>query len=437
MTSLTITPISSDISSLISGLEPLPSFVAFSPPKIGSLEIEAVTEVLSSGWVTTGPKAEKFEKVMANHLGTDAALALSSCTAALHLGLKVMGLGPGQAVITTPLTFVSTAHAAVYNGAKPLLSDVSPDTGNLDPVKLSLFFKKNCSLGEGGYPVHNKTGLSIRALVPVHYGGHPADLDNLWQIALKYNLGILEDAAHALGTSLNGLSIGHPDHRPKQAAHLPSLAAFSFYATKNITTGEGGLLTSSDPALIERARKLSAYGLTDARRIWDRYAPKGTWVYDVDEIGHKCNFTDIQAAIGLAQMARFSDFQAERAKNAQIWNQALVGLSDLVELPVVRKGAGHSWHLYPLRLKTEALKISRDDFIMALKALNIGTSVMFIPLHYHSCYRKWLDYEEGSLTVSENFFSREISLPLSPAHPPETIEMAAALTARLLQKHAK
>jgi dTDP-4-amino-4,6-dideoxygalactose transaminase len=437
VTSIEQRQLTSDISELIHGLNPLPSFVSFSPPKVGRPEIEAITEVLTSGWLTTGPRADKFEKVMAQHLGTEGALALSSCTAALHLGLKVMGVGPGQAVITTPLTFVSTAHAAVYNQTKPFLVDVSADTGNLDPDKVSEFLEKNCFQGPDGYTVHKKTGLTVAAIVPVHYGGHPVDLEALWSIALKYNLGMLEDAAHALGTSLNGRPVGHPAHRPQAASHLPSLAAFSFYATKNIATGEGGLLTSADPAHLTRARKLSAYGITDARRIWDRYAPQGTWAYDVDEIGFKCNFTDLQAALGLAQMSRFSELMDLRSKNVQIWTRVLSPLSELVRLPTVRVGAGHSWHLYPIRLRTEALKISRDHFVMALKALNIGTSVMFIPIHYHSCYRNWLDYEDGDLAVAEKFFSQVVSLPVSPAHPPEVIEQAAELTAKLLRKHAR
>ncbi|MDR3135403.1 MAG: DegT/DnrJ/EryC1/StrS aminotransferase family protein [Deltaproteobacteria bacterium] len=426
-----------EISSIVSGLKPLPRFLPFSPPSIGPFEIEAVTEALKSLWLTTGPRAERFEGVMAQHLGTSGALALSSCTAGLHLGLKVMGLGPGQAIVTSPLTFVSTAHAAVYNRARVFLCDISPDTGNLDPDKLEEFFEKECYSGYFGFPIHRKTGLAVRALAPVHYGGHPADLARLWEIAIKHKLGIIEDAAHALGSVLNGFPIGHPGHRPKEAGDLPSLAAFSFYATKNISTGEGGLLVSSDQELLARARKLSAYGITDARRIWDRYAPQGTWAYDVDELGHKCNFTDIQAALGLAQMSRLAEFQGQRANHAQIWAKALGSLTNLVELPVTREGVVHSWHLYPLRLKPRALKISRDKFIMALKALNIGTSVMFIPIHYHSYYRKLLGYKEGDFPVAEDFFSREVSLPLSPAHSAEAIEEAALVITKLLEKHAR
>jgi dTDP-4-amino-4,6-dideoxygalactose transaminase len=426
-----------EIQDLIHGLEPLPTFLSFSPPLMGEPEAKSIVEALLSGWITTGPRAAEFERLMADHLGAPATLALSSCTAALHLGLKVMGLGPGQAVVTTPLTFVSTAHAAVYNGAKPLLVDVSKDTGNLDPDKVLQFFETKCAKDSQGRLVHKDTSLRIAALVPVHYGGHACDLKALWDIAQKWNLGMLEDAAHALGTTYDGLPIGHPSLRPKSAASLPSLAAFSFYATKNLATGEGGLLTSSEPDMLARARRLSAYGISDARRIWDRYAPQGTWVYDVEEIGFKCNFTDLQAALGLAQMARFPQMQKTRAEYAAIWTKALTPLTDLVELPALREGVGHSWHLYPLRLKTDALNISRDQLALALKALNVGTSVMFIPLHFHTCYRQTQKLDEGELSAAEDFFRRVVSLPVSPAHPREKIEMAADLLVRLLTKMAR
>jgi dTDP-4-amino-4,6-dideoxygalactose transaminase len=214
------------------------------------------------------------------------------------------------------------------------------------------------------------------------------------------------------------------------------MAAFSFYATKNVSTGEGGLLTDLDQGRLDRARKLAAYGITDARRIWERYAPQGTWAYDVDEVGFKCNFTDLQAALGLAQMAQLGEFLARRQENAQIWDKAFEPIQDLLERPTVRAGAVHSWHLYPLRLRPEKLKFSRDEFIMGLKALNIGTSVMFIPLHYHSCYRKRLGYDPGDFPVAEDFFAREVSLPISPATPKEVIEEAAELAVKLLKQNA-
>jgi dTDP-4-amino-4,6-dideoxygalactose transaminase len=351
-----------------------------------------------------------------------------------------MGLGPGDAVITTPLTFVSTTHAALYNSVRPFLVDVSSDTGNIDPEKITVFLEKECFKDSEGQLVHKKTQLKVKALVPVHYAGHPVDLGQLWPLCQRFNLSMLEDAAHALGSKFEGLPVGHEHLQPKASRDsqgLTSMVAFSFYATKNVATGEGGLLTCSDPALLARARKLAAYGITDARRIWDRYAPKGTWAYDVDEVGFKANFTDLQAALGLAQMSQLNEFLLSRAKNVQIWNGAFKQIEDLVELPTVRQGAVHSWHLYPLRLRTNKLKISRDDFIAALKALNIGTSVMFIPIHYHSCYKDFLGYGPGAFPVAEDFFAREVSLPISPATPQDDLEEAAALTVKLLKQNSK
>ncbi|MDR1296688.1 MAG: DegT/DnrJ/EryC1/StrS aminotransferase family protein [Deltaproteobacteria bacterium] len=430
-------PGAGDVSELAAGLRPLGKFLPFSPPSVGELEARYLLEALESGWLTAGPRTEKFEGVMARHLGTSGALALSSCTAALHLGLKVMGLGPGQAVLTTPLTFVSTAHAAVYNGARPLLADVSPDTGNLDPGKVAEFLAGKCRVGPDGRPVHRETGLTITAMAPVHYGGHPVDLPGLWEIAEKFRLGMLEDAAHAVGTTWNGLPVGHPDLRPKSCSGLPSLCAFSFYATKNVAAGEGGLLTSSDPVLLDRARRLSAYGISDARRIWGRYAPRGTWDYDVAEVGFKCNFTDLQAALGLAQMERLGELQEKRARNAAVWTEALAPWRDYLELPATRPGAGHAWHLYPLRLRPENLKITRDQLVPALKALNVGTSVMFIPIHHHGCYRDIQTLGKGELAVAEDFFRREISLPVSPAHSPEAIGEAAEALVSLIRRHRR
>jgi dTDP-4-amino-4,6-dideoxygalactose transaminase len=421
------------------GFEPLSEFLSFAPPSTASIEEQAAVQTLSSGWLATGPRCKSFEQVMARRLNVDDALALSSCTAALHLAMRVIGLGPGQAFITTPLTFASTAHAGVYLGARPILADVSPDTGNLDPDKVGEILERDCLRGKDGRPVHNQTGLTVSALVPVHYGGHPADLRGLWDLAVKYRLHMVEDAAHALGTLYNKLPVGCHQHAPAKAARagLKNLCCFSFYATKNITTGgDGGLLTSSDPELLERARRLSAYGISDGRRIWGRYSPQGSWAYDVTELGYKYNLTDLQAAIGLAQMSKLDKFLKQRAQRAMIWSHALWDLDKLAEMPAVRDEAWHSWHLFPLRIIPEALTISRDQLIMALKALNIGTSVMFIPLHYHSYYRDLLGYEQGDFPVAEDFFEREISLPVSPGSSLKSIRQAAELLGRLLARHA-
>ncbi|MDR2422196.1 MAG: DegT/DnrJ/EryC1/StrS family aminotransferase, partial [Deltaproteobacteria bacterium] len=386
-------------------LEPLLEHMPFAPPAVGPEELSELEETLLSGWLTRGPKSEIFEAEMASYLGAVGALAVSSCTAALHLALAALEVRPGQGVITTPLTFPSTAHAIVYQRALPILVDVDPQTGCLDPALVREFLAEECRTGPGGQPVHKKTGTTVVAVMPVHYGGHPADLPAFWELAQERNLAVVEDAAHALGTRLNGHLIGHPKLRPAEA---PSgFTAFSFYATKNLTTGEGGLLLASDPAAIERARALSAYGISDGRRIWGRYAKKGSWAYDVVELGYKYNFTDLQAALGLAQLKKLPGFLADRRLRAMAWRAALAPLGDLVELPEEKPGAESSWHLFPLRLRLERLSVGRDEIIERLKELNVGVSVMFTPLHYHTYYRHALGYPKGSFPLAEKFFAQE------------------------------
>ncbi len=418
-------------------VKPLEKFLSFAPPLMSEEEIAEVADTLRSGWLTTGPKTERFELDLAAFVGSPRGVAVNSCTAALHLGLKVLGVGPGQGVLTTPLTFASTAHVVGYLGARPYFADIDPETGNLDPEQARRFLTEECAPGPDGRPRHRATGDSIAALLPVHYGGHPVDLDAFWDLAAEFNLPMLEDAAHAIGAAWRGRPIGHREQRPVRAGHLQSLTAYSFYATKNLATGEGGYLTGTDEGLIQKARVLSMYGISDSRRIWDRYAPKGTWVYDVADLGFKYNLMDIQAAIGIHQLRRLPEFIRQRAAHAAAYTRALTGLEDRVILPTARPEAGHAWHLYPLRLKPEALTVERDEFIEILRAHNIGSSVLFIPLHYHSYYRRTLGYEVGSFPEAEFFFKNLINLPVAPAHAPERVTEAAELLANLLRKYGR
>ncbi|MDR1395702.1 MAG: DegT/DnrJ/EryC1/StrS family aminotransferase [Deltaproteobacteria bacterium] len=407
----------------------MPEFLPFSPPLVGEEELAELAQTLQSGWLTAGPKTERFEKEMARHLGTEETLALSSCTASLHLALAVLNLAPGQGVITTPLTFASTVHAIVYCGGRPFLTDIDGQ-GNLDPALVRKFLAEQCRPGPDGRPVHRESGTVITAVLPVHYGGFPADLPEFWSLAREWNLAVIEDAAHASGSLVFDRPIGHPAHRPPESP--PGLACFSFYATKNMAAGEGGLLTASDPALLARARILAAYGISDARRIWGRYAPEGTWVYDVAELGWKYNFTDLQASLALVQLKKLPEFIKARKLRARIWTETLAELGDLVLLPREKPGFTSSWHLYPLRLNPDRLRTGRDQIIRHLKDLNIGTSVMFIPIHFHSYYQKSLNLAPGSLPRAEAFFRQEISLPLSPALPEEQIVLAARAARDLL-----
>jgi dTDP-4-amino-4,6-dideoxygalactose transaminase len=415
-------------------LSPLPEFLPFSPPQTDEDELKELTETLSSGWLSRGPKCDLFERALAEYLGAPEVLALSSCTAALHLALAVLGVGPGDGALTSPLTFVSTCHAAAYLGARPFLADIDPKTGCLDPALAEEFLAKKCRIGEDGRPKHLETGRTIAAILPVHYGGQPADPPAFWELAQKWNVPLVEDAAHAIGSKSQGLLIGDPRLKPKGAP--PGLTCFSFYATKNLAAGEGGALTASDPELLAKARELSAYGIDDGRRLSSR--PKGsfTWDYDVRDLGFKYNFTDLQAALALAQLRKLPRFLADRRARAAIWTQTLAPLSHLVETPKESPFTESSWHLYPLLLKTERLKKSREEICLALSDLNVGTSVMFKPIHRHSYYQKALGYEMGSFPLAESFYAREISLPISPAHSLKAVQMAADLLAALLLEAA-
>lgn len=415
----------------------LDKFLAFAPPLMGDEEISEIVDTIRSGWLTTGPKTERFELALADYLGSGRGLALSSCTAALHLGLKVLGLGPGQGVVTTPLTFASTAHAIMYVGARPYFVDIDPDSGNLDPNQVRRFLQEDCAPGPDGRPRHKAGGELITTLLPVHYGGRSVDLAAFWELAQEFNLNMLEDAAHAIGATYQGLPIGHRALKPAGAAHLNGLTAFSFYATKNLATGEGGYLTAGQDELVEKARILSMYGISDSRRIWGRYAPKGTWVYDVAELGYKYNLTDLQAALGLHQLEKLPEFIKMRRQRAEIYNQALADLADLALGPAPETKSESAWHLYPLRLNTEALKISRDEFIEVMRDHNLGSSVLFIPLHYHSYYKQALGYREGDFPASERFFAGLINLPLAPAHTLPQISQAAELLAALLRQYQR
>jgi dTDP-4-amino-4,6-dideoxygalactose transaminase len=356
-------------------------FIPFAPPDIGEQEIAAVVEALRSGWVTTGPRTQRFEQDFARRQKSPAALAVNSGTAAMHLALEAAGIGPGDEVVVPALTFCSTALVVEHVGATPVAVDVEADTLNLAPAAVEAALTPR-----------------TRAIIAVHFAGHPVDLDALRDLARQRDLLLLEDAAHATGTSWRGEPIG--------AAGNP--VAFSFYATKNLCTGEGGMLTG-EPELVERARILSLHGMD--RDAWKRYDKAGAWRYDVVASGWKYNMTDIQAALGLVQLERFDAMQARRGE-VVAGSQAAFAESDALELPVCRPHAGHAWHLYVLRLRLEALDCDRDQVMAELREAGIGCSVHFIPLHQLSHFaNRW---DPATLPVVEAVAPRLLSLPLHP-----------------------
>ncbi|HEV2425717.1 MAG TPA: DegT/DnrJ/EryC1/StrS aminotransferase family protein [Terriglobia bacterium] len=379
------------------------SVLPFSPPLIGEEEIAEVVDTLRSDWITTGPKVSRFERAFADAVGADAALALSSCTAALHVALAALGIGPGDAVITSPMTFCSGVHVIEQVGAKPVLVDVEPDTLNIDPIKVRATLNQ----------LRREGRLHVKAIMPVHLYGHPCDRNALHEIAHEHKIAIIEDAAHSLPASYGGRLIGAA---PK--TETPVLTCFSFYATKNMTTGEGGMLCGP-PALIDEARTWSLHGMS--RDAWRRYSAEGSWYYEVVRPGFKYNMTDVQAALGLHQLWRLWSFHKRRTEIATRYNRAFATGPSL-EIPTVRPGVEHAWHIYALRLKPGFLGISRNRFIEELKARRISASVHFIPVHIHPYYRDRYGYQPERFPVAYGSYKRLVSLPIYPRMTDQDVE---------------
>ena len=355
----------------------------FNPPLVGDEEIREVIDTLRSPWITTGPKTRRFEEEFSAFVHAPGALALNSCTAAMHVALACLDLERGDEVITTPMTFTATANVIEHVGARPVLVDVEPDTLNIDPARVAAAITPR-----------------TRALMPVHYTGHPAERDLLESLARQHNLTMIEDAAHALPASFRGKPIGSG----------PNPVAFSFYATKNLTTAEGGMLTAA-PEFLEKARVLALHGMS--RDAWKRYDQGGSWRYEVVAPGFKYNLTDVASAIGLWQLRKQERFNRRRVEIVEAYTMAF-GAEEALEPPVRRAHVEHAWHLYVLRLRPELLRIGRDQFIDELTKRNIGTSVHFIPIHLHPYYRKKYGYVPTDFPIAYSNFERMLSLPLHP-----------------------
>jgi dTDP-4-amino-4,6-dideoxygalactose transaminase len=358
-------------------------FLPFNPPLVGEEEIREVVDTLRSPWITTGPKTRRFEEEFCAFVHAPGALALNSCTAAMHTALACLNIGPGDEVITTPMTFTATANVIEHVGARPILVDIEPDTLNIDPERVAAAITPR-----------------TRALLPVHYAGHPAERDVLEALARTHNLALIEDAAHALPASFRGRPIGSG----------PNPVAFSFYATKNLTTSEGGMLTA-DPVFLEQARILALHGMS--RDAWKRYDQGGSWRYEVVAPGFKYNLTDVASAIGLWQLRKQERFHRRRVEIVEAYTLAFGG-EEALEPPVRRAHVEHAWHLYVLRIRPALLRIGRDQFIDELTKRNIGTSVHFIPIHLHPYYRKKYGYVPADFPVAFSNFERLLSLPLHP-----------------------
>jgi dTDP-4-amino-4,6-dideoxygalactose transaminase len=353
-------------------------------------EINEVIDTLRSDWITTGPKVRRFEQEFTEFIGAPAALAVSSATDAMLVGLAALGIGPGDEVITTAMTFCSTVHVIEHLGARPVLVDIMPDTLNVDPEQVARAITPR-----------------TRGIMPVHLYGHPCEMDALLDIAERHHLHVLEDSAHSLPARYQGRMIGSLDGQ--RTAVGGQLTAFSFYATKNLTTAEGGMLTG-DRELIDWARVWSLHGLS--RDAYKRYSAEGSWYYEVVLPGFKCNMTDIQAALGLQQLRKLPGFQVRRRQIVRRYNEVFASC-DALQIPVERPEVESAWHIYAIRLNLERLMIDRTRFIEELKARNIGASVHFIPIHLHPYYRDKYGYKPDDFPVAYREYQRLISLPLN------------------------
>jgi len=369
------------------------SFLPFSLPLIGEEEIAEVIDSLRSGWITTGPKVKRFEEEFAQYIGCRHALAVNSCTAALHIALTALDIGSVDEVIVPTLTFCSSANVVVHAGARPVLVDVGED------------FNVQAETIERAITPRTK------AIIVVHYSGQACDLAAVYDIARRHHLAVIEDAAHAVGAEYNNHKIGASYHTQVLGTNK-HITCFSFYAIKNLTTGEGGMIVTSDPELPERIRMLSLHGMN--RDAWKRYSSAGSWFYEIQEAGFKYNMTDIQAGMGIHQLKKLDRFIETRARYAGMYSEAFSEVPE-IETPLVLGDRKHAWHLYVIKLALERLKIDRAEFIEELRAQNIGTSVHFIPVHLHPYYREKFGYRHGDLKQAEYLYERIVAVPLYPA----------------------
>ena len=379
-------------------------YLPFHVPEIDDEDIDAVVNVMRSGWLTTGAKARQFEQEFAAKVGARYAVALNSCTAALHLALEAIGLQEGDEVLVPTMTFAATAEVVTYFKAKPVLIDCLPTTLNMDPELIERAITPR-----------------TKAVIPVHFAGQPCEMGSILEIARRHDLRVIEDAAHAFPASYKGKAIGS----------IGDYTCFSFYATKNITTGEGGMVTTDDPDQADRIRRMSLHGLS--RDAWKRYTNQGSWYYDIVAPGFKYNLTDMAAALGLTQLHKAERFWKTRERYAALYAEGFRDLPEITPL-MIHDDVQHAWHLYVIQLDLDRLRISRQAFIEGLQQKQIGCSVHFIPLHLHPYYRETGHYSRADFPVASQAFDRMVSLPLYSKMSEEDVHRTIQVVRELILK---
>ena len=391
----------------IEPVQPNCGFLPFHTPEIGDEEIQSVVETLKSGWLTTGQKVKQFERDFAQYIGCEHAVAVNSGTAALHLALDAIGIAQGDEVIVPTMTFTATAEVVLYFNAKPVLVDCEAGTFNIDPRD-----------------IEKKITAKTKAIIPVHMAGQSCNMTAIMEIARRYNLKVIEDAAHALPSRFNGKMIGT----------IGDITCFSFYVTKPIATGEGGMAVTDNPEWAERMRIMSLHGIS--KDAWKRYTNEGSWFYEVHYPGFKYNLTDIAAALGIEQLKKCDRFWAARKQIAAAYDDGFASLPE-IQRPVCMQDSQHAWHLYIIQLELERLRVDRGEFINALKDQGIGTSVHFIPLHLHPYYRDTFGYKPKDFPSASRVFERIISLPIYPAMSEQSVQRVIAVVTDVIEKNRR
>jgi dTDP-4-amino-4,6-dideoxygalactose transaminase len=381
------------------------SFLPFHQPLLDSDDERAVVETLRSGWLTTGPRTKSFEQELAAYTGSKRCVAVNSCTAALHLALEASGVGPGDEVITAPITFASTANVIVHRGARPVFVDVEPDTLNIDATAIEASITPR-----------------TKAVIPVDFAGHPCELDTIMSLGARRGITVIEDAAHAIGAEYKGRRVGG----------LADMTCFSFYATKNITSGEGGALTTNHQERADRIGIMALHGIS--RDAWKRYGTDGYRHWDIIAPGYKYNMFDLQAALGRSQFQKMERFYARRLA---LKLRLDAGLADLPEirLPAERSWVKHAYHLYPIVVATEKLTADRDTIMNAIQAENIGIGIHFRAVHLHPYYAETFGFERGMFPNAEYFSDRTISLPLYPRMTDADADDVVAAVRKVIAHH--